>query len=467
VEDKMNGVKTGRGGLGAAWVFILSAALWGCDAGDTPTMEPVEAPLLATGTPGDCGLVQGIERDARNYFPQPERQGVQATLRDLRTACGNGAQPLVTEFAWSVLGSMESLLAAGRGGSASTGNALANGLLACTTSLCNPAALPGVNLVPALGASGLFAVRGAGESHPVLARGPVGFTSGGAPNRAWWRIDVDGGWGDWKDVTGAARTLFHGAPVATANRIGTLEKEIAGVQYELSRFPNPGPFADGRLFVSVCFDAEVSIPATSDAPGNPPVFPLLQREGVLLERTPLPCPQTSGAGVLQASIAGAFGDLVRQARSVLWPAASLELIGVRGLGGSALDFSRFAPVAARTDGVLEFLDTPPAVVDAGASLGVIRVRARAGAGTPIERVLVRLSIENNQGIPAGAVLSGQTEAETREEAGLEGVATFPDGGGAELSVGKAGGYILCAEASLDGFTFPRVCTERFHVRNAN
>jgi hypothetical protein len=55
------------------------------------------------------------------------------------------------------------------------------------------------------------------------------------------------------------------------------------------------------------------------------------------------------------------------------------------------------------------------------------------------------------------VLEGTTVALTDEH---DGIAVFPN-----AYVSKAGGYIICATAELPGFTFERVCSELFHVRN--
>jgi hypothetical protein len=75
----------------------------------------------------------------------------------------------------------------------------------------------------------------------------------------------------------------------------------------------------------------------------------------------------------------------------------------------------------------------------------------------MERVLVTLYVLNNQGVPAGAVLSGDFESYTLERNGMEGIAVFPDDG-PPPSLGKAGGYRICARGSLGGFTFTDACS---------
>jgi hypothetical protein len=77
-------------------------------------------------------------------------------------------------------------------------------------------------------------------------------------------------------------------------------------------------------------------------------------------------------------------------------------------------------------------------------------------------VLVTVFIFNNQGVPAGAVLSGDLSAYTEERDGVQGIATFDN-----VIVGKPGGYTVCAAGTLAGFTFAEACSNLFNVRNAN
>lgn len=457
-------------GARAVMIAVCSMALIGLSACGEEAPEPVaptsEARSATALQETACGLVQGLERDARSWFPQPERRVAQDALRDLRSACSAGNRAAVSEGAWAILSTMEAVSDAGRGGAPSVGSNLARGLLACTRSLCAPEALPQIDLTGALGATGLFAVRGPGTV-PATSRGTVGFADfQGVSRKAWWVVEVSD---SWSVVTGVPRTLFFGAPAQGSAALTPDELPFGSLQFDLQRFPDNGNFRNDALHVAVCFDGNIEVPHAGGDDRRPTLRPLMQREGVLLEKYD---PEGCAAGpqsvpVLQASMASSLNTAVRRVASLLFPATEVarDDLLIRGLGGSAMDFSRFAPVAALGDGTLEFLTLPPAVVDAGTPLGTIKVRARSGNGTPIEQVLVRLYVENNQGFPAGAELSGQIESRTREEAGLEGVASFPDGGD-PLTIGKAGGYILCAEAVLEGFDFPRVCTDRFHVRNA-
>jgi hypothetical protein len=103
------------------------------------------------------------------------------------------------------------------------------------------------------------------------------------------------------------------------------------------------------------------------------------------------------------------------------------------------------------------LTGPPDVAAPGASLGPIRIRARSGGGTPVERVLVTLYVLNNSGLPAGAVLLGDVTGYTTEDDGT----VVIDG----TSINKTGGYTICARGELEGFTFEEACSPMFHIRN--
>jgi hypothetical protein len=273
--------------------------------------------------------------------------------------------------------------------------------------------------------------------------------------------------------------LFYGAPVSGV--LDLQEVGFGGLQFDMNRYPVPpvgtpgNPFLGDALHVGVCFETEVTLPHAGGDESRPTMAPRMQREAVLLETfdpdfcgDAFPALQSASIGapaltlarsLLPSSWSGAVVD--RGLLPSSWFAVAVTDRKAPSLGGTPLEFSTFAPVAAEVEGQLEFLTVPASRTAEGESLGEIRVQARAGGGTPIEKVLVTLSISTNEGTPAGAELAGDFASLTDEQ---EGVATFPDDGTA-LSIGKPGGYLLCANATLAGFTFPEVCTARFHIGN--
>jgi hypothetical protein len=440
----------------------LAAGVYACAdqerAGGPAAPETVraDAPKVKTCDTG------ALAKDARAYFPQPEVREAQTLIGAVSTACADGDDASRVALAWQTMALIETLLEDGRGGSPAAGALVVNGLIDCIEGPCTATPSNDVAVAGALGPQGLFAVR-AGGTAPAIARAPVSFTDfDGAANRALWGLEVDA---SWSQVTGTSPVLLYGAP-----RVGAtlLDRRFGNLGFDMNRYPVPtpgtpgNPFQGDALHVGVCFEFEVTLPHADDDEGRPAMAPRMQREAVLLEaHEPGFCADAFPA-VQSASVLGPALGLVRTLLPGSWFALALTDRKAPSLGGTPLNFSGFAPVAAEVEGSMEFVTPPPTQAVENEALGEIRVRARSGAGTPIEKVLVTLSIRANQGDPAGAVISGDIASLTDEE---EGVALFPDEG-ASPSIGKPGGYRLCANAVLEGFTFPEICST-LHVRNAN
>jgi hypothetical protein len=95
----------------------------------------------------------------------------------------------------------------------------------------------------------------------------------------------------------------------------------------------------------------------------------------------------------------------------------------------------------------------------------VALQALSGGGTAMEQVEVRLHLETNLGVP-GAIAGTFTNCSGATQAYAVGCTSAQNGTATfEISIPKAGGYVLCATASLDGFTFDKACSARFHVRN--
>jgi hypothetical protein len=411
--------------------------------------------IEAVVTAGTCDVAGDVTDHAKFFFKTPEKQAAGTLARDLGDACSNGDQPAVTALAWQILGMVEAVLESGNIGTLSRGIPLTTALLSCTTTLCLASAVPDLDLVPAFSAYGLFAVRST-DTEPAIARAAIPFTDlAGQANTALWGVEVDL---PWSIVTAANPVLVYGGFVQ--NGLALDELSLGDIHYSLNVYPDAGEFLDGALHVGTCFTQLMDLPLVDGAETEPRI----QREGVVLEdHTPGFCPSSSAPQ--SASIAAPF---LAFARSIM--PAPLRSLFVRAtrvgvVGGTPLDFSTHAAIATTTDGTLEFVVPPNTNVVAGQSIGEIQVRARSGAGTPMERVLVTLYILNNSGAPAGAVLSGDIASYTQERDGVEGIATFPDNGD-PVSVGKAGGYRICAAGQQVGFSFADICSDLIIASNA-
>jgi hypothetical protein len=444
--------------LAVALVFAT-----GCADQTAITPVPTGPETTLAEAPSSACRLQTLSRDARDYFPQPEIREARDLISLIGDACNAGDQALVTTHAWAAIRLVEAVVDAGRGGSPAAGASFVNGLVDCIEALCAPDDGNDLALGAALSATGLFAVRG-DDQVPALSRAPVAFTDfGGNANRARWGLEVSQN-KSWSYVTGTTPVLLYGAPLVTG---GTPVQDISfgDLQFDMNRYPIPAEgqpghrYRDDALHVGLCFESEVPLPHIDGDEDKPVLEPRMQREAVLLEtRSPSFCDQAF-LEMQSASLLGSLGTLLARPILALFVTDRLA----PSLGGTPLEFSRFAPVAADVRGSLEFVTQPTSVVVEGEPIGVIEVRARSGAGTPMEKVRITLSIRANQGVPAGAVISGDTVSLTDED---RGIATFPDGDGVAPSVGKPGGYLLCANGELAGFTFPEICSDQFHVRNS-
>jgi hypothetical protein len=425
---------------------------------DVTTAPPPDATIVDATSHAvlTCDLTTGMTSDVRSYFPQPERRAAQETMRLLGTACGAGDPLLTAQYAFDLLAMIETLLEAGGGGDAVVGSRLANALLACTTEAgCAAAALPGLSLVgPMSHPAGVFALYVGSSAEPAVARAGIAFVDfADEQNSALFGVELSDGF-SWTQVNGTDFVLIYGQP-AFKGDLNLQETSIGDLVYQFNRWPSPGPFVDDDIVhIGVCFLHEIELP--HDDQTGKSTLPRMQREGTLLSSyspTFCPTPET----IQTASV---LAPLTAFARSLLRTSGLIALDDVKAprVGGSALDFSHFAPVAANTEGHLEMLTGPPDVAAPGASLGPISIRARSGGGTPVERVLVTLYVLNNSGLPAGAVLLGDdVTGYTTEDDGT----VVIDG----TSINKTGGYTICARGELEGFTFEEACSPMFHIRN--
>jgi len=443
---------------------VTAVAMSACGEPSRPSAEapsPLE-PSLAR-IPTGC-QTNDLASVARSYFSSPEQQTVTETLRAMENECAGADGNAVVSGGWTVLSTIEAVLGAGTGGSATDGAALANGVMKymcrAQAELCTP--IPAPVSADALGPQGIFAVRSA-DAAPIVAHGAVPFTDfGGSSNNALWGLETST---SWASATQVPMILFYGTPDVTTS-IPVTDLSFGDLAFAMHTFPDVPGFRDGELHVAVCYQDPVELP-------TPGLADRLQREGTLLQAYTPAC-GTWWAGMTQvAGLDRVFTNLLHLVGRAVLPKSLFAAGGPPSTGGTPIEFSHFAPVAANPNGSLAFV-TPPQDGTAGEALDPIRVEALSGSGTPIELVTIRLYVAGNQGEPAGATFcdlastGGQAcgdTATTREA--LSGYGTLAEFDQATLY--KAGGYTICAQA-LDSsgsadFTFQEVCAPMIHIKN--
>jgi len=382
----------------------------------------------------------------------------------MQDACAGGDDAGVVSGGWAVLSTIEAVLGTETGGAASDGADLANGVItymcAAEQGLCAPP--PASVSADALGPQGIFAVRSA-DATPIVAHGAVAFADfGGNSNSALWGLETST---NWASATRVPMILFYGTPdVATS--IPVKERSFGDLAFAMHTFPDVPGFRDGELHVGVCYQEPVELP-------TPDLADRLQREGTLLQGYTPGCNSWWGGVTQVAELDHAFTDLLHLVGHALLPRSLYAAVRPPSTGGTPIEFSHFAPVAANPSGSLAFV-VPPQDGKAGRPLRPIQVQALSGAGTPIELVEIQLYVAGNEGAPAGATFcdplstDGQSCNDTAYTIeALSGYGTAAEFKGATLW--KAGGYTICARAvpspGGNGFSFQEACAPMIHIKN--
>lgn len=447
----------------------------------TPTAAPNDdaerlVPTLGSALACDLTSSTQIPADVRNYFSSSSntvRNAARDKASQLGSACGAGNEALTRLYALQLIGMVETLVEAPPATVPSVvlGGTLVRKLLTCTTSLgCTtgayvPADVPlAADLAKALDAQGLFTVRQDGT--PALARGTIPFFG---TNAAKFGTELSAGW-TWPQANGGGTfVLLYGYPTAPSF-VG--EAKVATLGYSFNRWPDSltpdGKFKDdGIVHVGVCFKDEIDVPHLDGVEHS---HGRMQREGTLLSyHTPGFCGQAGFS--LQASLAAPARALAMSLLPTSWAAMFFGDVRTPVIGGSAWDFSDFAPVGANTAGrlVIEAAPAAGSFINVGDALN-IRVLALSGGGTPMERVPVEIYVAGNQGTPAGAVVMPDPLDEDPDDGDGTWGYTVEDGGTVTLtgSLGKPGGYTICARLKpteeFPGFTFAEACTLQFQVK---
>ena len=384
--------------------------LAGC-APDQPSSRLLPTQASLSVVPGACSF-PATYAAANAYFAQTSDPVYQLVIT-MEHAHINGGATGATSAGFDVLGRLG--VAADLGtpikGTPAQGSAFANAVLSCMSVSGYHAA---IDFAPALGPSGLFAVRNGGESAPVVSRLVVD----GAPS-----FGAEPSTGNWP-VSG--KVLFYGAKLA----VTTLAKETpAGDVFELTTLPSGLTFVP-EIRTGVCEVSDPNAQILHQHAGDPAV--ILPPAGV-----PSFCPTSIGSRQTTSSFALAARQVVDWLAPRPAHAASMAPTRFGGGGGLVSGLSEIGPVS--------FVSTvayvvPPRNTSRSAKpqfRPVVTVRNVSTNGNPIKGALITISVSVNKG---SFKISGNTAITNSA-----GIATFPD-----LRIDKPGGYTATAVSDVGG-----------------
>jgi hypothetical protein len=391
---------------------LTGAVILASCAGDQPSgrLLPTQASLSVA--PAACSFPAAYAA-ADAYFGTTSDPVYQLVIT-MEHAYINGGAAGATDPGFDVLGRLG--VAADLGspvkGTPAQGSAFANAILSC---MSVSGYLAVIVFAPALGPSGLFAVRSEGTSAPVVSR----LVIDGAPS-----FGAEPSTGDWP-ITG--KVLFYGVKLSLA----TLAKETpAGDVFELTTLPSGLTF-DPQIRTGVCEVSDPNAQILHQHAGDP---------AVILPPAGLPsfCPAPLGSRQSTSALALA----ARQVADWLMPrpaqASSLAMPAFNGGGGGLVSgLSEIGPVSFTS--TVAYV-VPPRNTSRSAEpqfRPIVTVRNVSTNGNPIQGALITISVAVNRG---SFRISGNTAITNSA-----GIATFPN-----LRIDKPGGYTATAVSDVGG-----------------
>ncbi len=395
-----------------AGLALTGAVILASCAQDQPSTRLLPTQASLSVAPAACSF-PAIYAAADSYFSQ-SNDPVYQRIITMEHAHISGGAAAATSPGFDVLARLG--VAADLGspvkGTPAQGSTFANAVLACMSVATYHAV---IDFGPALGPSGLFAVRGEGTSAPVVSRLVVD----GAPS-----FGAEPSTGNWP-ITG--KVLFYGVKLS----VETLAKETpAGDVFELTTLPSGLTF-DPAIRTGVCEVSDPNAQILHKHAGDP---------SVILPPAGLPsfCPAPIGS--LQST--SSFAQAARQVVDWLAPrpvqASTLAMPAFSGGGGGLVSgLSEIGPVSFIS--TVAF-DVPPRNSSRSANpqfRPIVTVRNVTTNGNPIQGALITISVAVNHG---SFKISGNTAITNSA-----GIATFP-----ALKIDKPGGYTAIAVSDVGG-----------------
>jgi hypothetical protein len=403
---------------------IGGLALVACAKDQTSTpLAPTSVARAVTPSAPSCNFTT-TRSDAALYFSASSLQSVREAISNMEVVYNASGAAAANNKGFDVLTKVSSALstAGAVGGSPTAGDTFVKDVLACMSVGTLPA---GFSVAGALSPNGLFeVVGGAGDpTGPVTSRGTP--TYGAEPQAGQ----------SWAGSAGGLRYLLYGNE---RDFSFTPETPAAVTAFELATIPTPITFAPA-IVGGICQTTATNA--------------LIQSVSTILPLQSLSF--CSGISSIRRQDRGVFASITHSVASMFSP-APVYGFGVGGTGSLLSGLSpkaavTFAPTAAG----LAFVQQPK---DSRRSLRpqfspAVSVLVTTAAGTPVNGVLVTLTVYNNNG---SYTLSNAT-ATSGVGAG-PGIAVFPT-----LYTDKAGGYNFVASASIFGQATKSALSTRINI----
>ncbi len=424
--------------VAAALVFVACS-----ERESTSPRLPSGASFSQTLTPATtCDFTQ-ISKAAKNYFTSSQ-DAVYTLISNMKGATGAAR----TTIGWQIMRQVATERLTSATGAASDGAVFVNDVLRCTTYTFPPAANSDIqqnflnNLALVLSA-GVFNVRGTGlptDAAAALDGSPQVFA------QPRWGVEQVTGWPAgpvlvWGFPELIANVALNPATNINTNSTGTYNG------FELGTIPDTT--TKTGLRVGICYQS-----TTNGTTANRLIH---NNSQILVNDTPgalctMPSP------VASMNTRSWYARALARAATLLAPAEAHAMQGDDlFIGGLPSSWSPFASGALLGTNIApKFTVQPNDAVVGGNVHSVVNVTIK---GLPVPGVDLKVAIDNNQGAPAGAVITGDTATTTHATTDANGNATF------NITIGKPGGYLISVGGNLTTVTTAGTLSAQFHIKN--
>jgi hypothetical protein len=424
--------------VAAALVFVACS-----ERESTSPRLPSGANFSQTLTPATtCDFTQ-INKAAGQYFTSAQ-DPVNALITNMK---GQSTAAARTPIAWDILRAVAAERLSASTTTGSIGAIFVNDVLRCTTFAFGAGADVDTGFTNNLALvldQGLFGVRGVGSD---ATRPAVAMVAGRNAAPPGWGVQPDPSVGTWPTDRGTFLvygypTLITGLPVNPATSInGTFNA------FELGAVPF-GTHKDGML-VGIC--------SQSVSGGNTIANRLTHNlNEIIVNANPAALCLAAGSPPPLLGLQSRSRDALRRFASLFTPATAYA--SDVDIGGTPSSWSPFSTAALLGSSLMPTFTTggqPNDAVVGGNVHAAVNVSIN---GIPVPGVDLTVAIDNNQGAPAGAIITSG-DASTHATTDVHGNATF------DITIGKPGGYLIAVGGNLTGVTTGGALSAQFHIKN--